>query len=312
MHNSEDGTNVLTTNRAGNNWLLKSADPSDVCLSCHATQFGSVLGSDPLSPPNELGAGNFVHLLENNLNDAPDGVINPIPGSAAGHNIISAVYGISRDSRFLHAPGGTYPSNHLACTSCHDPHGNSNFRMLHGSGPVQGNIGAFFYAAPVAVGLNVTSGSAESNSSHTAYVSGMSDWCANCHGNYHDEAGSGSFEHPANEFLDGEITDQYNRYNGTDFPTSGVQTYAYLAVVPFEDPSAGVNSTLGPGPQSRVMCLTCHRAHASSALSSGRWDFNVTLLSLDGLQSGSYPIPDPYNSPNQTGLCYKCHPSGSD
>ncbi len=312
MHNSNDGAALPSTNPAGNNWLLKATDPSDVCLSCHANQFGSVMGSDPLTPPTELGAGNFVFLLENNLNDAPNGALNPIPGYAAGHNIISSVYGISRDSRFLNSPGGAFPSDQLACTSCHDPHGNSNFRMLYGSGPVQGNIGAFLNAAPTAAGLNVTTGGAESNSSHTAYISGMSNWCANCHGNYHDENESSTFEHPAGENLEGEINDQYNRYNGTDFPTSGTQADAYLAAVPFEDPQAGINSTLGPGTQSRVMCLTCHRAHASSAPSSGRWDFNVSLLNQDGIQSGSYPIPNPYSSPNQTGLCFKCHPSGSD
>ena len=312
MHNSEDGTALPSTGMAGVNWLLKSTEPSDVCLSCHANQFGSAMGSDPLSPPAELGAGNFVFLLENNLNDAPDGAVSPIPGSAAGHNIISAVYGIGRDSRFLNAPGGSFPSDQLSCTSCHDPHGNANFRMLYGSGPVQGNTGAFLNIAPIAVGLDVTVGSAETNSNHTAYISGMSDWCANCHGNYHDEGGNSSFEHPASENLDGEIADQYNRYNGTDFPTSGILTDAYLAAVPFEDPFAQTNSALGASTQSRVMCLTCHRAHASSAPNSGRWDFNVSLLNQDGLQSGSYPIPDPYNSPNQTGLCFKCHPSGSD
>lgn len=312
MHSSEDGVDPSNAGPTEARWLLKSPTPSDVCLSCHATQLGSVLGVDPLNPPAEMGAGNFVFLLENNLNDAPNGALNPIPGAAAGHNIISFTYGISKDSRFMNAPGGTFPSNELSCTSCHDPHGNTNFRMLYGAGPVQGGIGAFMNPAPVAVGLDVNIPSPETNSNHTAYLSGISAWCANCHGDYHDEGGSDSFEHPGGENLEGEIVRQYNRYNGTDSPNSGVPGYAYLAAVPFEDPLAQTSSTLGPSSQSRVMCLTCHRAHASSAPSSGRWDFNVPLLIQDGLQSGTYPIPDPYNSPNQTGLCYKCHPSGSD
>jgi len=312
MHSSEDGVDPAYAAPPGDRWLLKSATPSDVCLSCHASQFGSVLGGDPLNPTAELGAGNFVHLLEDNLNDAPNGALNPIPGEAAGHNIISFIYGIARDSRFLNSPGGTFPSDELSCTSCHDPHGNTNFRMLYGAGPVQGNIGTFMSPAPAAVGLSVNLASSETNSSHTAYISGISAWCANCHGKYHDEGGSDSFEHPSSENLENEIVQQYNRYNGTDFPSSGTPGNAYLAAVPFEDPLAQTSSTLGPSSQSRVMCLTCHRAHASSAPNSGRWDFNVSLLTQDGFQSGSFPIPDPYNSPNQTGLCYKCHPSGTD
>ncbi len=33
-----------------------------------------------------------------------------------------------------------------------------------------------------------------------------------------------------------------------------------------------------------VLCLTCHRAHATSSPDAGRWDFNVTLLFEDGLE----------------------------
>jgi hypothetical protein len=59
-----------------------------------------------------------------------------------------------------------------------------------------------------------------------------------------------------------------------------------------------------------VMCLSCHRAHATSAPGAGRWDFNVSLLAEDGVESGSYPIPDPYMSASQGTLCTKCHEGG--
>ena len=41
-------------------------------------------------------------------------------------------------------------------------------------------------------------------------------------------------------------------------------TYIVLQV-PFEDPSASVSSTAGPTAASRITCLSCHRAHATSA-----------------------------------------------
>jgi hypothetical protein len=309
LHNSIEGFPADPGNPGGNQWLLISARASDVCLSCHANENGAVLGTNPLAPPPERGAGNFVFLLEDNLNDAPNGALNPISGRAAGHNIDAPANGLSVDGTTLTAPGGSFPSNMMGCTSCHDPHGNTNFRFLYGAGPIPGNGETFVNPAPAAVGIDLK-GEPESNSNHTAYLSGMSAWCANCHTTYLGDHG-GSFGHPTSGHLDGSIMTQYNIYNGTDNPSGGNAATAYLAAVPLEGPDNGINSTIGASSSSEITCLTCHRAHASSAPYAGRWDFNVALLSQDGIISGSYPIPNPYLSPTQTGLCYKCHPSGS-
>jgi hypothetical protein len=288
--------------------LLIAESPSDVCLLCHAASSGAVLGMDPLAPPPERGAGNFGFLLEDNLNDAPDGATNPIRGEAAGHSIVAPGRGLTQDSRNPVAPGGSFPSDSLGCTSCHDPHGNANYRMLYGAEPVQGGIATFLNSAPEANGIGLAS--TESDNNHAAYRSGMSDWCANCHGLYHDNDLSG-FEHPSGENLGAEISAQYKSYDGDDAPEGGSAATAYLAAVPFEDPAASAASREGPSGVSKVMCLTCHRAHASSAPHAGRWDFNVSLLSEDGVVSGSYAIPNPYDSPNQGTLCSKCHSGGS-
>ena len=97
MHNSQDGAPIDLNHPSGNPWLLIAASPSDVCLSCHANSFGSVLGNSPLAPPPERGAGNFVFLLEDNINDGPNGATNPILGSAAGHNINAPAHGLATD-----------------------------------------------------------------------------------------------------------------------------------------------------------------------------------------------------------------------
>ena len=42
----------------------------------------------------------------------------------------------------------------------------------------------------------------------------------------------------------------------------------------------------------------------------GRWDFNLSTLATDGVESGSYAIPNPYASTAgalQRSLCNKCH-----
>lgn len=199
----------------------------------------------------------------------------------------------------------------MKCTSCHDPHGNGNYRFLRGRGQHQGPGVYFSNAAPDAEGLDLVSGAPESDSRHVAYRSGMSFWCANCHAGYirNNHRVLSGFEHPTSEILDPDIIAHYNLYNGTADPSGGNAATAYLAAVPFEDPANTTGTTSGPAGTSKVFCLTCHRAHASSGPRSGRWDFNVAALGLDGLESGSYPLPNPYRDPRQKSLCNKCHES---
>ena len=315
MHDSYEGL-VVATSPLGVPGLLIEETPSDVCLRCHATELGAVLGTNPMAPPPERGGGNFVFLFETNVNDAPDGAMNVIPGDAAGHNLVAPGHGLAADTRHSLSPGGSFPAGELGCTSCHDPHGNDRFRLLHGAGEVQGGLAFFSYPAPDAEGIALD-GAAEANGNHTAYRGGVSDWCGNCHGRYHDDTqtpvvpgGGDPLEHPSDETLDGVIRDQYNAYNGDADALGGTPATAYLAAVPFEDPASATTSTLGPGGGSRVMCLTCHRAHATSSPAALRWDFRVAQLNQDGVVSGSYPIPSPYPDPAQGTLCTKCHEGG--
>lgn len=307
LHNSRDGRPVDPG--PGNNYQLLQGSASDVCLMCHARDAGAVLGSNPLVPPPEKGAGNFVFLLEDNLNDGPDGRSAPIPGAAAGHNLVAPAHGLAADFRHAVAPGGTFPSRELGCTSCHDPHGRAGFRMLHGPGPVQDGLALFTAPAPVAIGIDLLTGQ-EGRDDHTGYREGMSRWCGNCHGRFHDE-GDPDFEHPVDETLDSDERDQYNRYDGDDNPRGGSQASAYLSEVPFEDAAADSGSRRGASLSSRIMCLSCHRAHASSAPAAGRWDFNVSRLADDGVVSGSWALPNPYG-PSQGSLCRKCHETVPD
>jgi hypothetical protein len=181
--------------------------------------------------------------------------------------------------------------------------------MLYGAGRVvqdgiAGPAGTFVNAAPTAVGLSIHGGG-ESNTNHTAYQGGMSAWCGNCHGDFH--ANNTKLIHKSGMPLGGTIATAYGLYNGTVQYATGAAATSYLAAVPFEDAANTTSSTAGPSASSQVMCLSCHRAHASSAADMGRWDFQVPLLEEDGLESGSYAIPDPYASPYQRSLCNKCH-----
>jgi len=318
MHNSQNGVPVDTTHPGGNPGLLIRGNATDVCLSCHAQTATSSSGYkvwslNPLSPMIAggagHGAGDFVFLQEDNINDGSSGATSPIPGYKSGHTIVAPSKGVVADPTLTVGPGGNYPSSALGCISCHDPHGGVQFRMLNGVGPTEGQYPyTFQHPAPEADGINLSSTAGESNSNHTAYKSGMSEWCANCHGAYHAYTGS-AYIHPSGIPMGGEEAEHYQYYNGTTQYATGDPTLSYVAAVPFEDADMTISSTAGPDPASKVICMSCHRAHATSAPDAGRWDFNVQFLALDGVVSGSLAIPNPWpaSGAEQRSACNKCH-----
>ena len=128
------------------------------------------------------------------------------------------------------------------------------------------------------------------------------------------------------EKLESDIIANYNSYLRTgDF--SGTAANAYLQFIPFERGTSNAdlldpNSRQGPNANSNVMCLTCHRAHASAFDNSGRWDFKASLLSQSHPANGdagvtptdvqySYygrDISSEFGS-GQGQFCEKCHGS---
>jgi len=319
MHNSQNGVPIDTAHVGGNPGLLIRNNSTDVCLSCHAQTATSSSGYkvwslNPLQPMIAggagHGAGDFVFQQEDNINDASSGSSTPppIPGYKSGHTVVAPSKGVVADPTLTIGPGGNFPSSQLGCISCHDPHGSEAFRMLNGVGEISGQYSyTFTNGAPEADGISLSSSVGESNSNHTAYKSGMSEWCANCHGDYHAYQGS-DYYHPSGVPMGNESV-HYQYYNGTTQYETGDPATSYVAAVAFEDPDMTISTTSGPGNSSKVSCISCHRAHATSAPDAGRWDFNVQFLALDGIASGSLPIPNPWpaSGAEQRSACNKCH-----
>jgi predicted CXXCH cytochrome family protein len=297
------------------NYLLKGANATDICLNCHGTSNGNSWGQSPTMPGRMSGGGPFIFLTEDNLNDGPGGAVpaNWIRGDAAGHNLVSIDFGLAADPLHANAPGGSYPSAAMGCTSCHDPHGKfGHFRLLYGrdsnASRANNHVFQFTTDAPDATGIDLD-GTPEAPTNHTAFRGGMSAWCGNCHGRYHDETSGSAFQHPIDAVLEPAMIQTYNEYRGTGF-RDGVASESYEPLVPYEAAGMTTAST-GPTPSTaKVTCLSCHRAHASSGPASGRWDFKIELWSQEGIASGSYRIPNPYDTTaggRQKPLCAKCH-----
>ena len=72
-------------------------------------------------PVNRTPGGDFSWLLVS-FDYTSYGAATSNPGYGHGHNIVARDYGLTGHPTSMQAPGGTFPSVALHCTSCHDPH----------------------------------------------------------------------------------------------------------------------------------------------------------------------------------------------
>jgi hypothetical protein len=347
MHNSEDGKSIIEGGTPGvtGDSLTKGTDPSSTCLVCHEGSRSYHVLSPSATITNLTPGGDFQWLKKKY---SWVGRGNPSrDGQSFGHNIIAADYGLVQDTNLDKAPGGEFQSAWLACSSCHDPHGKKvdkvgpiissgsygaqptattdvgNFRLLADIGYTPGPGVQYNVRPPVA---RTGSGAQEKDNLHTDYGKGMSEWCATCHTQFL-AGGKGEHKHPASNTAtlgQGNIALNYNAYVATgDLGNSADQSFDQF--VPFERQKTSTadldeTSTQGPDSNSNVMCLSCHRAHASAFPNAGRWDFEQALLvdshpkdsdagAVTGDELASYygsVISTRYN-PEQRSLCNKCH-----
>jgi hypothetical protein len=347
--------------------LLKSANATDVCLNCHFDHDMEGTYHVMSDNGMDLSPGGDFYWMTRTFSWTAHGDPFESRAEDHGHNVISDEHGISADVTNTTAPGGTFSADSLACTSCHDPHGTKtvkngaisesgsygaqrddaagtdvgNFRLLGDDGynPHQGPI-TFSEPPPKARAASFFAGPyVESPTKHTDYGVGMSEWCGNCHGDFMAES-SLALKHPADNeaHLPASYITNYNTYVKSGDMSSG----SWLALGPYESlvpAERGISDTavldssspagLGDlGGTPNVMCLSCHRAHASAFQNATRWDATVEFI-IDSHPNGNTvaadgPEPDGssiqekefsyYNRDMtaefgefQRSLCNKCH-----
>jgi hypothetical protein len=204
------------------------------------------------------------------------------------------------------------------------------YRILGGAGytPVAFPSVTFTANPPYAAAVSYGDGD------KVAYGTGMSEWCGNCHGGIYENAfvsGTAGHRHPAssttNAALTAAIVTNYNTYLGSGITGGAPATAKYNRLVPTEEGStdvatlethaASTNNT-AVSTSNNVMCLSCHRAHASGFLNMGRFSFTNELVTdetggfeaVDGISDTTY-IARAYNGNTfgvaQRMLCNKCH-----
>lgn len=186
-------------------------------------------------------------------------------------------------------PGGTQKltGNGLMCSSCHNPHGTTNPRLLKTSILGIGGLTVQFTMSDVGNNAKIV----------TAYVDGSSKWCGSCHdkfktlnrdgrpGEGHANYYLGMWRHP----MDAHI-----------LPPPGFDESLATGTPPEWKPKAAGGSGIR-----HVACLTCHRAHSSTAVVTGyalNWP-------RDPVAPGSGTTSALLRM-NNRGVCYNCHGAG--
>lgn len=173
------------------------------------------------------------------------------------------------------------------------------YRLLAGAGYTKGPV--TFNGVPAAKVPSTYNRTESANDTRVAYGVATTgghetwgQWCGTCHGSMHS---TGNYVHPVDEGLGSSISGLYNQYVKSG-DMSGSSASSFTSLVPFAT-NSGDYVTLaglaknngsqigGPASSDQVMCLSCHRAHASAFPEMLRWNMEGEFITTGGLYAGS-------------------------
>jgi predicted CXXCH cytochrome family protein len=324
-------------------YLLVGTDRGSTCLSCHQSASDTGPSSYHVStvdaklgpgmaPLHRGPGGDFGWVKKTYI----AGSVNE-DGATHGHNIVAEDFNYVVDTTNATAPGGTYSSTNLACTSCHDPHSSARrladgsyvnakysagsmnapiigsgsydnspmpganeavgvYRLLRGLGASYN--GATFSGVAIAVAPSTYNRTEAVTQTRVAYgatgTNTWGNWCATCHPDMHS---NNKYVHPIDQSIGSSVAENYNMYVKSGDLT-GSASSSFLSLVPFAEGTGDIatlklhakndNSYLnGPVSNDKVMCLSCHRAHASGMMYGLRFDIEYEFMTKGSQYIGS-------------------------
>jgi cytochrome c553 len=291
--------------------MLLLNEVESLCRTCHGTgTTGSVL--NVFDGTNDADGGGLRSGGFENARIRTDDPSLPTPGATPATTltigVLDAPGEITRSSHSVDGSPQTIWGNgaitgasnpgmagyDLECGSCHDPHGNGNYRILRSipSGSAAPTPG---YAIPDTYPKSQASYSTSNYFNMTFTGSASSDnilkdtsaWCSQCHTRY--LASRRAPTGPADQ----------SRVDSGD------------PIFKFRHTSSGVSYSSTTGAASNVTraCITCHAAHGSNA-TAGDYSGSVPLPGV----TPAAPPPAGTNTAdsrllkmNTRGMCQKCH-----
>jgi len=282
MHNSQNGAAVAKDDSGS-----VTSTPHDAlliysCLGCH-TATSNTTWKDPFTKApiilNTVGT-NYGY---NNEGLSAGNFYNVVSSDNTGHNVLA---GNDDGTLGNTPPGGSALGTKIQCAGTAGCHGNrtesNQITDLKGAHhtvdtTIDGNtVGRSYRFLKGITGIEDDDWEQETATNHNWYKGAIGDsdpstisyLCAECHGNFHSQSGIGTqspwFRHPTDILL--PQTGEYSVYD----PASG---YSVKAPVAWTDPASPTRAT------AVVMCLSCHRAHASPYFKMVRWDIKSGTLS---------------------------------
>jgi hypothetical protein len=174
------------------------------------------------------------------------------------------------------------------------------YRLLRGLG--DNSTGATFSGVGIAVAPSSYNRTEALTQTRVAYgatgINTWGNWCASCHPNMHS---SGNYVHPVDQSLGTTVANMYNAYVKSGDLT-GSATSSFTSLVPFAE-NTGDIATLqghavnndsylnGPSSSDKVVCLSCHRAHASGWPEALRWNMEGEFMVYNSLYPGTDTTP---------------------
>lgn len=174
------------------------------------------------------------------------------------------------------------------------------YRLLRGLNDT--TQGVTFAGVAIAIAPSTYNQSEATNQVRVAYGASGSDtwgnWCATCHPAMHS---SGNYVHPIDQSLGSDVANNYNAYVKSGDLT-GSATTSFTSLVPFAENTGDIptlqghakntNAYLnGPGSSDKVMCLTCHRAHASGFTEALRFNVEGEFMIYNSTYPGTDTTP---------------------
>jgi predicted CXXCH cytochrome family protein len=272
---------------------------SKLCLSCHdgTIALGSVLSR---AERIRMVGGTFM----------PAGLTNLGTDLSDDHPVSFAyTSGLAGADRQLAAPTGLPErvaldaAGELQCTSCHDPHDNSNGMFL----VMRNEFGALCTACHIMDGWKI---SAHKNANASVAGVRLGDWpyssvaenaCRSCH-RPHTAGGRERlliFENDEDNCLichDGQVADSDIRQEIDKYTAHDPRRYTGLHD-PLESPSAD---------RAHVECADCHNPHAVENVLPGTTYVPIgpTLRKVRGVATGGAPLLE---ARHEYEVCFRCH-----
>lgn len=246
MHNSQGGASMryddppATPASASTSVekLLRAETTTAVCLACHDGSRPAANGPNVMQAANvERPGGGFPTELSDPLQQAHS--LSTVPVMPPGGDVAVA----------------------MTCVTCHDPHGTGGYRNLRVN--PSGQAGTNRPADPPSVSQLVTANGTNPDQvyvrSNVRYLSGMSQWCLDCHNNLASDHSSGA-ESVAHQWDRSLWQASLAEPPVTDFIhwSDSIITNR----VPVQNLTPDTTPTPGTGDQ--VFCLSCHKAHGST------------------------------------------------